>query len=90
MEQCHRYYEPKAKVDKVQLTLYFESLCPDCKNFFRSQLTKTYTALSDIINLTLVPYGNARVCIPKIIMHTTINIQKIKRNLFWNDSLSQN
>lgn len=59
-EQCHRYYEPKAKADKVQLTLYFESLCPDCKNFFRSQLTKTYTALSDIINLTLVPYGNAR------------------------------
>ena len=60
-EQCHRYYESKAKADKVKLTLYFESLCPDCKNFFRTQLTKTYTNLVDIMDLTLVPYGNARV-----------------------------
>ncbi|XP_022333354.2 gamma-interferon-inducible lysosomal thiol reductase-like [Crassostrea virginica] len=59
-EECHRYYESKAKADKVKLTLYFESLCPDCKNFFRTQLTKTYTNLVDIMDLTLVPYGNAR------------------------------
>ncbi|XP_062595798.1 gamma-interferon-inducible lysosomal thiol reductase-like [Saccostrea cucullata] len=59
-EQCSHYYQSTGKADKVELTLYFESLCPDCKNFFRKQLTKTYNDIGEIINLTLVPYGNAR------------------------------
>ncbi|XP_011417890.4 gamma-interferon-inducible lysosomal thiol reductase [Magallana gigas] len=56
-EQCHRFYEPNA--DKVRFALYYESMCPGCRDFFRTQLTKTFTALKDIMDLTLVPYGNA-------------------------------
>lgn len=58
-EQCHRFYEPNA--DKVHFALYYESMCPGCRDFFRTQLTKTFTALKDIMDLTLVPYGNAWV-----------------------------
>ena len=44
---------------KVALTLYFESLCPDCQLFIRQQLYPTYLKVGEIVNLTLVPYGNA-------------------------------
>lgn len=44
---------------KIELALYYESLCPDCQLFIRQQLYPTYLKVSDIINLTLVPYGNA-------------------------------
>ena len=48
--------------EPVNFTLYFESLCPDCQRFFIKQLYHTYMALGeDVMNLTLVPYGNARV-----------------------------
>ncbi|ESO00965.1 hypothetical protein HELRODRAFT_185746 [Helobdella robusta] len=45
--------------DKVVLGFYYETLCPDCKNLFASQLIKTYKDLSSILELDLVPYGNA-------------------------------
>lgn len=44
---------------KVAFTLYYESLCPDCQQFIGQQLYPTYLKISQIINLTLVPYGNA-------------------------------
>lgn len=44
---------------KVDVTLYYESLCPDCQLFIRQQLYPTYLKIGDIFNLTLVPYGNA-------------------------------
>lgn len=44
---------------KVALDLYFESLCPDCQLFVRQQLYPTYLRIGEIINLTLIPYGNA-------------------------------
>ncbi|XP_078459671.1 gamma-interferon-inducible lysosomal thiol reductase-like [Lampetra fluviatilis] len=44
----------------VLLDVYMESLCPDCRDFFRGQLYGTWLLLGDIMNITLVPYGNAR------------------------------
>ncbi|KAK3087901.1 hypothetical protein FSP39_012291 [Pinctada imbricata] len=59
--QCQSYFSTQLRqADMVNFTLYFESNCPDCKNFFRSQLSPNYEKLSGIMNLTLVPYGNAR------------------------------
>jgi len=48
-----------ASAPKVDVTLYYESLCPDCQLFIRQQLYPTYQKIGDIFNLTLVPYGNA-------------------------------
>lgn len=45
---------------KVAFTLYYESLCPDCQQFIGQQLYPTYLKIGQIINLTLVPYGNAQ------------------------------
>lgn len=46
----------------VTVTLYFESLCPGCKQFIMYQAFPAYTALasSGILDLKFVPYGNAR------------------------------
>jgi interferon gamma-inducible protein 30 len=46
--------------NNVDITLYYETLCPYCKQFITGQLFKTYNILGNIMNVTLVPYGNAK------------------------------
>ncbi|KAF5281850.1 hypothetical protein FQR65_LT14494 [Abscondita terminalis] len=47
---------------KVPVTVYYESLCPDSKKFFTTQLYPSLqTNLSKWVNLTLVPYGKSNV-----------------------------
>lgn len=48
--------------DKVSLKLYYESLCPYSANFVVNYLVKLFDDdLISIVDLRLVPYGNARV-----------------------------
>ena len=56
--------EPKPiSYPPVNVDVYFESLCPDSEKFIKEQLFPTYKkfASQDILNITLVPYGNAEV-----------------------------
>lgn len=47
---------------KVSLKLYYESLCPYSANFIVNYLIKLFDDdLISIVDLRLVPYGNARV-----------------------------
>lgn len=41
------------------LSLYYESLCPGCHAFITTQLVPTYEKLDSLIDIELVPYGNA-------------------------------
>lgn len=45
----------------ISITLYYESYCPGCEDFIINQIAPTLQApgLKEIINLRLVPYGNA-------------------------------
>ncbi|GAY32093.1 hypothetical protein CUMW_000550 [Citrus unshiu] len=65
-EACKSLSKPAenaaAKSQKVKLSLYYESLCPYCANFIENQLVKVFnTDLRIIVNLRLVPYGNAQI-----------------------------
>ena len=51
------YREDKPTVD---VTLYYEALCPGCMQFVETELYPTYQKLGKYINVVLVPYGNSR------------------------------
>lgn len=57
VDQCEKYVWAD---EKVNFALYYETLCPDCRQFMTTQLWTAYQSILDIINITLVPYGNAR------------------------------
>lgn len=43
----------------VNITLYFESLCGGCQWFIKHQLYPAFQSIGSIMNINLVPYGNA-------------------------------
>ncbi|KAJ0792262.1 putative gamma interferon inducible lysosomal thiol reductase GILT [Helianthus annuus] len=48
--------------DKVELSLYYEALCPYCENFILNYLYKVFdNGLISIVDLKLSPYGNAKI-----------------------------
>ncbi|GJN31177.1 hypothetical protein PR202_gb19541 [Eleusine coracana subsp. coracana] len=52
----------KGTATKVDVALYYESLCPYSARFVVNHLAKVFrNGLVDAIDLTLLPYGNARV-----------------------------
>ncbi|RUS87390.1 hypothetical protein EGW08_004844 [Elysia chlorotica] len=59
LEQCQKFEWTETN-QKVEFVLYYESLCPDCRQFITEMLYPHYSNLSSIMNLTLVPYGNAQ------------------------------
>ncbi|XP_046548842.1 gamma-interferon-inducible lysosomal thiol reductase-like isoform X1 [Haliotis rubra] len=58
---CLDCVEDTTSAEPVDLVLYYESMCPYCRKFITTQLYPAFTALpSSVLNLTIVPYGNAR------------------------------
>lgn len=60
LEQCAKFNVTKASTSPVNVSLYYESLCPGCRQFLVTQLMPTFIMLQDIMNIELVPYGNAQ------------------------------
>ncbi|CAF3567407.1 unnamed protein product [Rotaria sp. Silwood1] len=61
IEQCEAYiWKTRTESDRVNLSIYYETLCPDSRKFITTQVWNTYQSILDIVNITFVPYGNAR------------------------------
>jgi interferon gamma-inducible protein 30 len=55
----------RPKSPKVNLSLYYETLCPVSKEFIVNDLVKVFKEdLISIVNLRLVPWGNAHIIDP--------------------------
>ena len=52
----------EAKAPLVNLEVYYETLCPDSRNFINTQLFPTANQVGHIVNITVYPYGKANVC----------------------------
>ncbi|XP_060753899.1 gamma-interferon-inducible lysosomal thiol reductase-like [Neoarius graeffei] len=57
--QCPQVNSSRS-AEPVNVTVYYESLCPDCQEFLALQLMPTFIMLNDIMGLELVAYGNAK------------------------------
>ena len=58
---CKRYSD-STKNKKLQFTLFYESLCPDCQEFMLGTFYRdVYLNFGDYIDFELVPYGNAKI-----------------------------
>lgn len=54
--------EASSQENMVNLSVYYESLCPYCANFMVNHLLKIFqTDLINVVNLRLVPWGNTQV-----------------------------
>jgi hypothetical protein len=45
----------------MTLDVYYESLCPDSRNFLVNQLNPNWPTLSTFTDLRLIPFGKATV-----------------------------
>lgn len=46
--------------DRVKVEVNLESLCPDSRRFVSRQLVPTFSALGDIMQVDIIPFGHAR------------------------------
>ena len=70
----------------LNIGVYYESLCPDSRNFINSQISKVFKKYQQFTNITLVPYGKANVfLIPWFFIYNSLNLG-ITLKFTWDES----
>jgi len=74
------------QADRLPVTLYYEALCPYCMEFVTTQLSPSMIRRGRLpfTDLTLVPYGNARVGLHYLKLQMKIYVEYetfLKKNL---------
>merc|ERR1719318_844073 len=59
-KQCGGELTVGHKAPPVKISVYYESLCPYSIRFINTQLWPTFSRLKDIMDITLIPHGNAK------------------------------
>ena len=61
LQPCYDYWYSFQTPEPVSVTLYYESLCPFCRDFISEQFYPTWKLLhgTGILTVDMVPYGNA-------------------------------
>jgi len=61
LSSCFEYWHDFQSADPVSVSLYYESLCPFCRDFISEQFYPTWKLLNStgIMVVDMVPYGNA-------------------------------
>jgi len=61
LPSCFEYWHDFQTPDPVSITLYYESLCPFCRDFISEQFYPTWKILhsTGIMTADMIPYGNA-------------------------------
>ena len=54
-------WKEESNAPPVNFTVFIESLCSDCKDFIEAQLWPVWGKIKVIMNLEIIPYGNAIV-----------------------------
>ena len=50
-----------SEAKRLKFDLFYESLCPDSIRFIKDEVTETYEALGNDLDIRFVPYGFATV-----------------------------
>ncbi|XP_049827081.1 GILT-like protein 1 isoform X2 [Schistocerca gregaria] len=48
-------------IPKINIAIYYQTLCTDSRTFFYKQLMPAYTRMPDLMNVTLIPFGQTLV-----------------------------
>ena len=54
-------YETSPRPQRVQVEIYYETLCPEVRDFFNDQLSPNWGDLNGIMDVHWIPYGKASV-----------------------------
>ncbi|XP_038633493.1 gamma-interferon-inducible lysosomal thiol reductase-like isoform X1 [Scyliorhinus canicula] len=57
--ECRPLTAETRLLSPVRISLFYESRCPDCRHFVVTQLCPTWVRVKEILNIMLIPFGNA-------------------------------
>jgi interferon gamma-inducible protein 30 len=65
------------KDNKIKISVYYETLCPDSTNFINGQLSNAFIKANSLIDIKFIPFGKASVNITQSLAYFHVEILNI-------------